>query len=966
MIIYFGDRHLNILGQASTGLPDGLKIVSDLKTEDIETGVASFECSIAYDRNTWDKVAKCCDAGNYILRKNGNSDEFYTIIESEVDTKNQEVNIYAEDAGLDLLNEICVAYEADKDYPISHYIEKFAYDSGFVIGINEVSDMSRKLKWEGESTATERIASVATQFDHCEISYTFEIENLRIKHKYINIHKQRGKDIGENLYINRDIDKIVTTKSIANLATALKVTGGTPEGEENPISLNGYSYDDGDFFIEGTYLKSRKAVEKWSRYLAEDGDYTGHICKTFTYDTTSQEELCNRAVAQLKKICEVVINYEVDINRLPENTKLGDRINIIDDAANLYVSARVLRLEVSATDDTQKATLGDYLIKNNGINEKVIDLADQFANIVSRLYTRYSPYADGRDMTDAPTETTVYLGTCSVKSSTAPVDPSVYKWVKIVGPQGAKGDTGEKGEKGDPGATGATGATGPQGPQGEKGETGAQGPQGIQGKPGADGVDIKTTNRYYMLSASSPTKPEVYPPLSPWSSTEPSYTAGSTENLYLVDCTEFSDGTFLYSDVSLSSSYEAANAAYNEAKTARSEIDQLADKISLSVETKNGKASIVIGTDGTGKAGEIDLTGMVTFENLAVSDGKTVINADNIRTGTITGAAFWSENKNAAGSVTGAVGMDGGGIWFFDGGNFDVDAALARLRVEDGVLNLTSGEKANDMMIDFGGNVSIYGSSITLNDKLTVNTAGLVSFSGDIKIDGSLYANGNRICMKYSGADYLVTDINPWDKWMSFNYNGYSNQTLASSIYGHGIYLRSSNTVHISCLGATSGENGDMSLWKSGNYYVLSPDAESNTMQLGSTGFRWYKLYAQTASNTSSDRRLKEDIESFDEKYQKLFSGLKPVRYRRKDIDENKICFGFIAQDVEKALTDSGLEAEDHNILGRYDNDSFDDGKEYSLAYEEFIALNTAMIQKLMKEVSDLQEKIEKLKGNAS
>lgn len=671
MIIYFGDRHLNILGQASTGLPDGLKIVSDLKTEDIDTGVASFECSIAYDRNTWDKVAKCCDAGNYILRKNGNSDEFYTIIESEIDTKNQEVNIYAEDAGLDLLNEICVAYEADKDYPISHYIEKFAYDSGFVIGINEVSDLSRKLKWEGESTVTERIASVATQFDHCEISYTFEIENLRIKHKYINIHKQRGKDIGENLYINRDIDKIVTTKSIANLATALKVTGGTPEGEENPISLNGYTYDDGDFFLEGTYLKSRKAVEKWSRYLAENGDYTGHICKTFTYDTTSQEELCNRAVAQLKKICEVVINYEVDINRLPENTKLGDRINIIDDAAGMYVSARVLKLEVSATDDTQKATLGDYLIKNDGINEKVIDLADQFANSVTRLYTRYSPHADGRDMTDAPTETTAYLGTCSVKSSTAPVDPSVYKWVKIVGPQGAKGDTGEKGEKGDPGAKGATGATGLQGPQGEKGETGAQGPQGIQGEPGADGVDIKTTVRYYMLAASSPAKPEVYPPPSPWSGTEPSYTAGSTENLYLVDCTEFSDGTFLYSDVSLSSSYAAAKAAYEVASTARSEIIQLADKISLSVETKNGKASIVIGTDGTGKTGEIDLSGMVTFENLAVSDGKTIINADNITTGKITAVDIEGVNITGSTIISEKVSSEGTNTLSINGGSVE-------------------------------------------------------------------------------------------------------------------------------------------------------------------------------------------------------------------------------------------------------------------------------------------------------
>ena len=388
-----------------------------------------------------------------------------------------------------------------------------------------------------------------------------------------------------------------------------------------------------------------------------------------------------------------------------------------------------------------------------------------------------------------------------------------------------------------------------------------------------------------------------------------------------------------------------------------SEIRQTMDKISLSVETADGKVSITLNGAGGG-GGSIDLSGVVTFENLAVSDGKTVINADNIKTGTITGAAFWSENKNAAGSVTGAVGMDGGGIWFFDGGNFDVDAALARLRVEDGVLILTSGEKANDMMIDFGGNVSIYGSSITLNNKLTVHNNGVISAAGALTVGGPLYANGNQIFLKANGVDYLLSHVDTSNNWMSFNYNGYSNQTLASSIYGHGVYLRSSNTVHISCLGATNGQNGDMSLWKSGDYYILSPDVATNTMQLGSSGYRWYKLYAQTASDTSSDRRLKEDIESFDEKYKKLFSGLKPVHYRRKDTPEKKICFGFVAQDVEKALTDSGLEAEDHNILGRYDNDSFAEGKEYSLAYEEFIALNTAMIQELMKRVSALEAKI--------
>ncbi len=392
MILYFADRHLNIIGQASTKLPKGLKIIDDDKTEDVETGVAVLEGWLSFSnikKGERAKVTDCAAVGNYILRQSGDADkadEFYTIIDAEVDTKKHEVYIYAEDAGLDLLNEIVGVYEADKAYPIDHYINKFAYDSGFKIGVNEAADLSRKLSWDGESTATERLASVATQFD-CELSYSFEIDNLRIKNKYINIHKERGKDIGEEVRLNRDVDSIIATTSIANLATALKVTGGTPEPEEGeeteteskPITLDGYKYDDGDFFLEGTYLKSRKAVERWSRYLAEDGDYTGHICKTFTYDTTSQEELCNRAVAELKKLCEIEVNYEVDITKLPENAKIGDRINIVDDDGGLYLSARILKLETSETKGTKKATLGEYLIKKDGIHSKVLELAEQFA-----------------------------------------------------------------------------------------------------------------------------------------------------------------------------------------------------------------------------------------------------------------------------------------------------------------------------------------------------------------------------------------------------------------------------------------------------------------------------------------------------------------------------------------------------------------------------------------------------------
>lgn len=382
MIVYFADRYLNIIGQASTTLPKGLKIIDDVKTEDVDTGVATFEFTLPYGDKKAERAFanKCTAAGNYILRRSGTSDkvdEFYTIIESEEDTKSHEISIYAEDAGLDLLNEVCEKYEAAEAHPISFYINKFAYDSGFVIGVNQAADLSRKLKWDGESTATERLASVATQFD-CEISYSFVIKGLRIVKKYINVYRKRGKDVGAQVRLNKDVNGIVTTKSIANLATALKVTGGIPDGEENPITLDGYEYDDGDIYLEGTYLKSRSAVAKWTRYLVEDGDYTGHILKTFTYDTTDQSTLCSHAVSELKKIREIEVNYEVDITNLPENARLGDRINIIDYDGDLFLSARILKLEVSEADGTQKATLGEYLIKSGGIHQKVYELAEDF------------------------------------------------------------------------------------------------------------------------------------------------------------------------------------------------------------------------------------------------------------------------------------------------------------------------------------------------------------------------------------------------------------------------------------------------------------------------------------------------------------------------------------------------------------------------------------------------------------
>ena len=117
-------------------------------------------------------------------------------------------------------------------------------------------------------------------------------------------------------------------------------------------------------------------------------------------------------------------------------------------------------------------------------------------------------------------------------------------------------------------------------------------------------IDIKSVTRYYLLqssSSASPTKPSANPPGGSWATTEPAYNSASTNTLYFVDCTVYTNETFSYSDVSKSSSYEAAKEAYNKAKAVETRIVSAETKISQNTEaislraTKTEVSNIQIG-----------------------------------------------------------------------------------------------------------------------------------------------------------------------------------------------------------------------------------------------------------------------------------------------------------------------------------------------------------------------------------
>lgn len=72
------------------------------------------------------------------------------------------------------------------------------------------------------------------------------------------------------------------------------------------------------------------------------------------------------------------------------------------------------------------------------VQEEVKKVLEQLKNIDGTyFYIRYSPNADGSNMTEEPDDKTEYIGVCSTNQSSAPGEASAYTWSKFKGKDGS-------------------------------------------------------------------------------------------------------------------------------------------------------------------------------------------------------------------------------------------------------------------------------------------------------------------------------------------------------------------------------------------------------------------------------------------------------------------------------------------------------------------------------------------------
>ena len=140
-------------------------------------------------------------------------------------------------------------------------------------------------------------------------------------------------------------------------------------------------------------------------------------------------------------------------------------------------------------------------------------------------------------------------------------------------------------------------------------------------------------------------------------------------------------------------------------------------------------------------------------------------------------------------------------------------------------------------------------------------------------------------------------------------------------------------------------------------YYILRVDSTNTTFvgcDANKTYLRGSTVYLKNSGAVvQSDRRAKHSIEELPDAYVEALDKLTPVRFKYNDGTSDRYHVGFIAQDVEAALTDAGLC--DKDFGGFVDLNG--DGTELGLAYDEFIGL---LFQKIRK----LEQKIEKMESD--
>lgn len=343
-----------VLNRARETLATTSGIYDDKHTLTLDAGSSSYEFKISKN----DEASQYMDSGNYIVLQDDDGKTWlFTILDYEETQYTK--TVYAEDAGIELLNKACDIWKSSGPHSFEYYFNLVTSGTPWKLGVNQLAGLERTLKYEGRDTGLGRLLSILKGFDNAECTFDVTVKMNAPSEFKINVYKQVGDDRSDvQMVYNHELDDITKKESRAEFVTALCGVGGTvtpPEGQETTEQKN-IDFADLEYNKDGlTTAKGDKflrAVDANKRF--NPGQVT-YIEAFYEYDTQSASELLNRTITRLKTYSEPQYTYTADVKIIDSTLKIGDTVTIIDHDYNpaLYLSARVAKLEKSYTDPAQ-------------------------------------------------------------------------------------------------------------------------------------------------------------------------------------------------------------------------------------------------------------------------------------------------------------------------------------------------------------------------------------------------------------------------------------------------------------------------------------------------------------------------------------------------------------------------------------------------------------------------------------
>jgi len=370
MIFTLTDRHYNVLDAYETDdYLIGQYIGSILETLEINVLVKSLN-------------AEHWTEGNYIMCQDKKGKKrWFTIYDCDDSHGGDVKSLFCYSGTIDIVAEDAAPISASEAKPFKWYFDQIFYDTGIVLGINEISDLTRKLEFTSENASNaEMLQYVLNGFDNAEASLDVEFDGSVPTKLVLNVYKRIGNEEPQTVLSDEDdsLTSLDRKGSISDLATCINPTGAEDENG-NPITLVGKYYEEKDengnilYYSPVDSPRVFSVVARQNFYVQlpgkANGEFDGYINRRYESQATTQDMLWQESLAQLKKIDHVAVTYEANGYI---DCSIGDNVQIVSHEMKppVMISARTIEYKFNDDDPSRNVyKFGNYVELASNLDE---------------------------------------------------------------------------------------------------------------------------------------------------------------------------------------------------------------------------------------------------------------------------------------------------------------------------------------------------------------------------------------------------------------------------------------------------------------------------------------------------------------------------------------------------------------------------------------------------------------------